>query len=167
MFLSRGFISSLAFLLSATFTYAQRPTSDDQVIYRGNPASPISASVTIPENKQYYLSSGTVAHIADSAAAPGTRDRYGDTKKQAISILKRLQQGLAEQGLDLGNVVFLRVYVAPDPLTGKPDFQGWFDAYGQYFGTEANPLRPARSTIGIAQLVNPDLLIEIEIVAVY
>jgi enamine deaminase RidA (YjgF/YER057c/UK114 family) len=147
--------------------HAQKKKSDNPVIYRGNPTSMISASVTIPENKQYFYSSGTVAHLADSSAAAGTRARYGDTRTQAISILERLKQGLAEEGLGLGNVVFMRVYVAPDPQTAKPDFQGWFDAYAQYFGTATNPVKPARSTVGIAQLVNPDLLIEIEIVAVY
>lgn len=157
----------IALLVSATSVEAQKKKTESAVIYRGNPSSAISASVTIPENKQYFFSSGTVAQLADSTAAAGTRARYDDTKTQAISILERLKKGLNDEGLTLGNVVFMRVYVAPDPATGKPDFQGWFDAYAQYFGTTANPVKPARSTIGIAQLVNPDLLIEIEIVAVY
>ena len=49
----------------------------------------------------------------------------------------------------------------------KFDFQGWFDAYAQYFGTKENPVKPCRSTIGIATLVQPDKFIEIELVAVY
>ena len=158
----------LALTVSATtFGQVSKENSESPVIYRGNPASTISASVTVPENKKYYLSSGTVALVADSTAAAGTQTRYGDTKTQAISILERLKKGLSDEGLGLENVVFMRVYVAPDPQTGKPDFHGWFDAYAQYFGNTTNPVKPARSTLGVAQLVNPDLLIEIEIVAVY
>ncbi len=61
----------------------------------------------------------------------------------------------------------MRVYIAPDTKTGKIDFQGWFDAYAKYFGTKENPNKPTRSTLGIAQLVNPEKFIEIEIVAVF
>jgi len=141
--------------------------SSDKVIYRGNPTSAISSSVTIPADKKYFYSSGTLGPVVDSTAVAGSRERYGDTKTQAIGILEKFKADLAKEGLGLGNIVFMRVYVAPDTKTGKMDFQGWFDAYAQYFGTKENPVKPSRSTIGIAQLVNPDRFIEIEIVAVY
>jgi enamine deaminase RidA (YjgF/YER057c/UK114 family) len=48
----------------------------------------------------------------------------------------------------------------------KCDYKGWFEAYAQFFGTKENPIKPARSTVGVASLVNPDWLIEIEAVAV-
>jgi enamine deaminase RidA (YjgF/YER057c/UK114 family) len=136
-------------------------------VYRGNPSSAISSSVTIPAGKKYFYSSGTLGPIVDSTAVAGKRERYGDTKTQAIGILEKFKSDLGKEGLTLGSIVFMRVYVAPDTQTGKPDFQGWFDAYAQYFGTKENPVKPARSTIGIAQLVNTDRFIEIEIVAVY
>lgn len=139
----------------------------DKVVYRGNPASAISSSVTIPADKKYFYSSGTLGPVIDSTAAAGTRERYGDTKIQALGILEKFKNDLAKEGLSLSNVVFMRVYVAPDTKTGKMDFQGWFDAYAQYFGTKENPTKPSRSTIGVAQLVNPDRFIEIEIAAVY
>ena len=66
------------------------------------------------------------------------------------------------------DVVYLRVYVVPDKEKGgQCDFKGWFEAYGQFFGTAENPTKPARSTVGVAALVSPDWLIEIEAVAVY
>ncbi len=65
------------------------------------------------------------------------------------------------------DVLMLRVYLAPDKSTGKHDYQGWYDAYAQYFGTAENPTKPIRSTIGIAGLANTDKFIEIELVAVY
>jgi enamine deaminase RidA (YjgF/YER057c/UK114 family) len=70
--------------------------------------------------------------------------------------------------LSLKDVVYLRVYVTPDAAKGgKPDFAGWFKAYGEFFNTKENPVKTARSTVGVAALVNPDWLIEIEAVAVY
>src|SRR5918993_1865226 len=141
--------------------------AEDKVIYRGNPSSPISSSVTIPSGKKYFYSSGTLGPILDSAAVAGSREKYGDTKTQAVGILEKFKSDLAKEGLGLNNIVFMRVYVAPDTKTGKMDFQGWFDAYAKYFGTKENPVKPSRSTIGIAQLVSPDRFIEIEIVAVY
>lgn len=159
-------ITLVLMLSAASASLAQTKTATG-VIYRGNPASAISSSVTIPEGKKYFYSSGTLGPVVDSTAAPGTRGRYGDTKTQAIGILEKFKSDLAKEGLSLGNIVFMRVYVAPDIETGKMDFQGWFDAYAQYFGTKENPVKPSRSTIGIAQLVNTDRFIEIEIVAVY
>jgi enamine deaminase RidA (YjgF/YER057c/UK114 family) len=57
---------------------------------------------------------------------------------------------------------------APDPNKGnKPDYQGWFDAYAQYFNTKENPVKTARSTVGVESLVSPDFLIEIEAEVAY
>lgn len=148
--------------------YAQSPNvKSENVIYRGNPSSAISSSATIPAGKKYFYSSGTLGPVVDSTAEAGKRARYGDTKTQAKGILEKFKSDLQKEGLSLGNIVFMRVYVAPDTQNGKIDFQAWFDAYGEYFGTKENPVKPARSTIGVAQLVNPDRFIEIEIVAVY
>ena len=49
----------------------------------------------------------------------------------------------------------------------KIDVAGWNAAYGEVFNTAANPVKTARSTVGVAALVNADWLIEIEAFAVY
>jgi enamine deaminase RidA (YjgF/YER057c/UK114 family) len=157
-------------IISMSFTtLSAQPgaTAVEKVVYRGNPTAAISSSVTVPAGKKYFYSSGTLGPVIDTAAVAGSREKYGDTKTQAIGILEKFKADLAKEGLGLGNIIFMRVYVAPDTKTGKMDFQGWFDAYAQYFGTKENPTKPSRSTIGIAQLVNPDRFIEIEIVAIY
>jgi enamine deaminase RidA (YjgF/YER057c/UK114 family) len=160
-------MTSLVSLCSTTLVAQPDAGALEKVVYRGNPSSMISSSVTIPAGKKYFYSSGTLGPIIDSAAVAGSRERYGDTKTQAIGILERFKADLGKEGLGLSNIIFMRVYVAPDTKTGKMDFQGWFDAYALYFGTKENQTKPSRSTIGIAQLVNPDRFIEIEIVAVY
>ena len=59
-------------------------------------------------------------------------------------------------------------YLVPDPAKeNKIDVAGWNAAYGEVFNTAANPVKTARSTVGVAALVNADWLIEIEAFAVY
>jgi enamine deaminase RidA (YjgF/YER057c/UK114 family) len=141
--------------------------SKDSVVFRGT-GGPISSNVTVPANRGWFITSGTVAPVADSTAAAGTRARFGDTKTQGMGILRALQKQLAGEGLTLKDVIMLRVYVAPDPQKGGQfDFQGWFDAYAEFFARPDNPTRVTRSTVGVAGLVRPEFLIEIEAVAVY
>ncbi|HEX5169483.1 MAG TPA: hypothetical protein VFW11_09930 [Cyclobacteriaceae bacterium] len=118
----------------------------DGVIFKGNLKSSISTAAIVSAGKKYYSSSGTTRPIVDSTAAEGSRERYGDTKTQALGILGKFKSTLAEEGLSLSNVVLMRVYIAPDTKTGKIDFQGRLDAYANYFGTKENPAKPTRST---------------------
>ena len=134
----------------------------------GGPASPISAGVTVPAGQALLFTSGTVPPVLDDKAPAGSRERYGDTKTQGTGALKQIEAQLRKAGLGLQDVIYLRVYVAADKAKeGRFDFPGWFEAYGLFFGTPENPVKPARSTVGVAGLVNPDWLIEIEAVAAY
>ena len=138
------------------------------VTFYGGGTSPISSAVAVPSDQAYYWTSGTVPPVIDSDAPPQTRDRYGDTKTQAIGILERFETLLQETGLTLADVVYLRAYLVADPvLDNRVDYQGWFDAYAQFFNNENNPTKVARSTVAVAGLVDPGWLIEIEAVAVY
>jgi enamine deaminase RidA (YjgF/YER057c/UK114 family) len=135
--------------------------------YDNNPASPILQGVEIPAGKRWIHTSGIVATVADSTAAPGSRQRFGDTYTQSISIMKRIEGILKQGGMTLNDVVFLRVYVAPDPQKdNRPDYNGWFEAYKLFFNNTQNPIKVARSTLGVQSLVTPDYLIEIEAIAV-
>ncbi len=139
-----------------------------EVQFYGNPNSPISGGVVIPANRASLWTSGTVPGVADSNAAAGTRARYGDTYTQAKSILQRISAQLAEHGLKMSDVVYIRAYLVPDSQKeGKLDMDGWSKAFGEVFGTTENPTKPARSTVGVAALVVADWLIEIEAFAVF
>lgn len=147
---------------------AQQATAPDSVVYYGlTPRSAIAGGVVIPAGRAMVWTSGTVPPVFNERADSGTRERYGDTKIQASGVLSRIQEQLEAQGLSLRDVVYLRAYLVPDPQTGGIDTQGWNEAYSEFFGTEANPTRPARSTVGVSALVNPDWLIEVEAFAVY
>ena len=156
----------LALVLGSTAVGAQTPPAE--VSFYGNPSSPISGGVVIPANRAYVWTSGTVPAVADPDAERGSRARYGDTRTQAASILGRIEAQLADQGLSMRDVVYIRAYLVPDPENdGRIDMQGWSAAFGEVFGTEENPTKPARSTVGVAALVVPGWFIEIEAFAVF
>ena len=131
--------------------------------------SSILKGVKVPEGRDIYFASGIVAYPKDATKPAGDRERFGNTYEQSVSALKRINEYLGEEGLSLKDVISMKVYVAPDPENdNKPDFQGWFKAYGEFFNNaDVNPNKVARSTIGVYTLVNPDMLIEIEVRAIY
>lgn len=141
----------------------------EEVVRFDRPESSILKGVKVPEGRSMYFASGIVAYPKNDTRPAGDRERFGNTYEQSISALKRIGEYLGEEGLTLKDVISMKVYVAPDPENdNKPDFQGWFKAYGEFFNnTESNPNKVARSTIGVYTLVNPDMLIEVEVRAVY
>ena len=163
--MSPRLVMAFVVMFSATAGAQQKPS--DQVTFYGNPNSPIASGVVIPPNRALVWTSGTTPGVADANAKPGSRARFGDTRTQATSILKNIAGQLEKQGLTMKDVVYLRAYLVPDPTKGnRIDMEGWSAAYGEVFGTAANPTKPARSTVGVVALVNTDWLIEIEAFAV-
>lgn len=139
-----------------------------QVTFYGTPTAAIASGVVIPADRAFVWTSGTTPSVAKADAPAGSRERYGDTRTQAASILKTLAAQLQVQGLSMKDVVYLRAYLVPDPTKdNRMDQAGWSAAYGEVFGTAANPTKPARSSVGVSQLVNADFLIEIEAFAVF
>ena len=139
-----------------------------EVVRFDREGAPILKGVKVPAGADMYFTSGIVAYPKDENKPAGDRERFGNTYEQSVSVLKRIEEYLGEEGLELKDVVAMKVYVAPDPLNNnKPDFDGWFKAYGEFFNNETNPNKVARSTIGVYTLVNPDVLVEVEVRAVY
>jgi enamine deaminase RidA (YjgF/YER057c/UK114 family) len=137
------------------------------VSFYGSPTSPIAGGVAIPAGAAWVWTSGTGPPVVDKEAPATNIARYGDTKAQARGVLKSIETQLAAQGLTMADVVYLRCYLVADPAKGALDVDGWNAAYREFFGTAANPTKPARSTLGVAALVVPLWLVEIEAVAVY
>ncbi|MGW8122236.1 RidA family protein [Roseivirga echinicomitans] len=167
--------SLLLLLVLAVFSSCQTAHEDhdnehatEEVTRFEREGSSILKGVKVPAGKSIYFASGMVANPKDATKPDGDREKFGNTYEQSISTLKRIADYLGEEGLGLKDVVAMKVYVAPDPENNnKPDFDAWFKAYAEFFGTEENPNKVARSTIGVFTLANPDLLIEIEVRAVY
>jgi enamine deaminase RidA (YjgF/YER057c/UK114 family) len=113
-----------------------------------------------------YLSGQLPTPITPADREKSTPAVYGNTQAQSESTFAKIEGLLKEQGLTMGNVVMMRVYMAADPAMGnKLDFAGMNAAYAKYFGTPAQPNKPARSTFQVAALVAAGALVEIEVQA--
>ena len=113
-----------------------------------------------------YLS-GMVPPVADPDAAANTVAAYGDTRTQTVAVLRVIQAQLEALGLGMGDVVKMQVFLVGDPAKeGRMDFAGFMEGYREFFGTQAQPKLPVRSTMQVAALANPGFLVEIEVTAV-
>lgn len=128
---------------------------------------PIANAVEVPAGKtQVYLSGKTPAP-ADPEAEKYSAEFWGDTEAQTVSVLARIEDTLKSMGLGLGDVVKMQAFIVGDPAKGGTmDFGGFMAGYTQYFGTEAQPNLPARTTVQIAGLAAPGMLVEIDVIAV-
>ena len=158
------------FLLSAAATAvlalmaAQSAHAADIVRHSNNSNFPIARAVEVPAGKTIYFHSGMTPAPADAKARPGTAEYWGDTRTQTLSVFGRIKESLDKLGLGFGDVVAMTVYLVGDPAKeGKMDFEGMMAAYSQFFGTKDQPNLPARSTVQVAGLVAPGMLVEIEV----
>ena len=131
----------------------------------GAAEAPISASVEVPAGSRLVYVSGTVPDPVDANAPAGSVARYGDTVTQTRSVLGKVAAQLGQHGLGLGDVVMMRVFLVAPPGQPRMDFGAMMTAYREFFGTPAQPNRPARSTMQVAGLVDPGWLVEIEVTA--
>jgi enamine deaminase RidA (YjgF/YER057c/UK114 family) len=83
-------------------------------------------------------------------------------------LIKAVEKFLQGQGLTLGDVVMMHVYLGADPAKdNKSDFSRMMAGYMQFFGTEAQPNKPARTTVQVTLPAGArGRLIEIDFVAV-
>lgn len=88
--------------------------------------------------------------------AAGTVIGEGDAYVQAAFIFRKIERALAEAGAGLSDVVRTRMY-----LTRLQDEQAVGRAHAEVF----SGIRPAATMIAIAGLVDPRLLVEIEVEA--
>jgi len=104
--------------------------------------------------------SGTSARRADDSIAGATRGSSGawmlDIRAQTRAVIENIRDILAAADASLGDVVEVSTF-----LLSMDDFAGYNEVYGEFFGVDG----PARTTVAVAQLPHPQLLIEIKAVA--
>jgi enamine deaminase RidA (YjgF/YER057c/UK114 family) len=88
-------------------------------------------------------------------AGPDGRSQHpGDVAGQAREIFVIIERALAEGGFVLGDVVRTRMFV-----TDMASSDALLAVHGELFGE----IRPAASMVAVAGLVDPSLLVEIEV----
>jgi enamine deaminase RidA (YjgF/YER057c/UK114 family) len=125
----------------------------------------IAAAVWVGDT--LYVSGQVPDPVKPGDAAKGTPPVYGgDTRSQTENTLKKIDAILKAEGLGFSDVVMMHVYLVGVPELGnKMDFAGMMAAYTQFFGTAAQPNKPARSTVQVASLAAAGALVEIEVIA--
>ena len=156
--------SVLAVAMMAGCAMGIQAQSGEVVKHIQSDKSPLAAGVWV--GSTYYMSGTLASPVTPEDKEKGRPAVYGDTKTQTTSILTKIQAGLKEQGLDMKDVVKMTVFLAGDPAKGgKADVDGMNGAFREFFGTPAQPNKPARSTVQVAALVVPWGLLEIEVIA--
>lgn len=162
----------------------------------------IANGVSVGSNVELYFSSGIGPGALNTAAPGGTPERYVDpaqfpggaltpgvsiTEAQGLNALARIRANLQSVGLDMQDVITLRVFLDNPPGAERMDFAGFNRAYRQFFanvnlqtratipqprgtGTPGppivvNPVRPSRTVVEVASLPVNGWLVEIEAVA--
>ena len=87
---------------------------------------------------------------------PKTGEVGKDVREQTRNILERVKSILEAAGTSLDNVLTATTY-----LTRREDLAAYNEEYGKYFPTN----KPARTTVTVASLNAPELLIEITVTA--
>ena len=114
-----------------------------------------------------YLSGQLASPVTPADTAKGVAAVYGDTEAQTMSTLTKIEAALKSEGLGMGDVVMMHVFLVGDPAKGnKLDFPGMMNSYTKFFGTKEQPNKPARSAMQVAALAAPWALVEIEVIAV-
>lgn len=133
----------------------------------GKPAR-ILESVEVPAGATTLYVSGQLASPLDpkKPMVPGmTVADFGDTKTQALSTLAKIKGILASHGYAMSDIIKMTLFLAPDPKTGKMDFDGVNAAFETFFNVPENPNTVARSAIQVGALAAPQFLVEIEVTA--
>lgn len=108
----------------------------------------------------FIFVSGTSARRADDSIAGAEVGAGGavllDIRAQTRAVIENIRDILVAAGASLGDVVEVSTF-----LVSMDDFKGYNEVYGEFFGYQG----PARTTVAVAELPHPHLLIEIKAVA--
>ena len=98
-----------------------------------------------------YVSGTTASDESGSVVAPG------DAYRQTVYILKKIESALARAGAAMNDVVRTRIFVT--------EVSNW-EAIGRAHGEVFAKTRPAATLVQVAALIDPAMLVEIEVDAI-
>jgi 2-iminobutanoate/2-iminopropanoate deaminase len=100
---------------------------------------------------------GSLVFVAGQTGRhPKTGELGKDVREQTRHVLERIKVVLEAAGTSLDNVLTATVY-----LTRREDLAAYNEEYARYFPTD----KPARTTVTVASLNAPELVIEITVTA--
>jgi len=120
-----------------------------QIITIGSAAANPNLSAATRFGNLVFVSGQTGRH-------PVSGEVGKDIREQTRNILERIKAVLGAAGTSLDNVLTATTY-----LTDVRNLAAYNEEYGKYFPTD----KPARTTVTVASLNNPELLIEITVTA--
>ena len=95
------------------------------------------------------------AHRGVTTSAGGHTEL--DIAEQARGVLENIDRILQEAGASIDDVVDVTVF-----LVDMDDYGGFNDVYNEYFDAQSGP---TRTTVAVAELPHPNLLVELKVVA--
>jgi reactive intermediate/imine deaminase len=120
-----------------------------QIITVGSAAANPNLSAATRFGNLVFVSGQTGRH-------PVSGEVGKDIREQTRNILERIKAILGGAGTSLDNVLTATTY-----LTDVRNLAAYNEEYGKYFPAD----KPARTTVTVASLNNPELLIEITVTA--
>jgi enamine deaminase RidA (YjgF/YER057c/UK114 family) len=105
------------------------------------------------------IRAGSQIHISGTTATDEDGDVVGegDPYEQTKQALANVEDALVEADASLEDVVRTRMFV-----TDIDDWEAIGEAHGEYF----SEIRPATSMLEVSRLIRPELLVEVEAVAI-
>ncbi len=102
---------------------------------------------------------GSIIHVAGTTAtgSDGAVVGRADAYAQARQALKNIARALEQAGAGMDDVVRTRMFVT--------DISQW-EAFGRAHGEVFRDIRPAATMVEVARLIDPDMMIEIEVDAI-
>lgn len=102
---------------------------------------------------------GNIVHVAGTTATDqqGNSVGIGDARAQTIQVLNNIKRALESVGARLEDVVRTRIYVT--------DITKW-EEIGKVHGEFFRQILPATTMVEVKSLVNPQMLVEIEVEAI-
>lgn len=101
---------------------------------------------------------GNTVHVAGTTASDEQGNIIGeDIAAQTLYILQKIERALNEAGATLQDVIRTRMFVT--------DIRQW-EAIAQVHGEFFSDIRPVSTMVEVSGLINPAMLIEIEVEAI-